>query len=118
MKESPMKISLKHQSLEKKSSDACVITEHPLEDEMINVAIAKVTGRYPATGNTLNQICKELAYIYEGTGKVVVNSKEQVVKAGDVVLIEPGEKFHWEGNMSIFISCTPAWTKDQNIMVE
>ncbi len=113
-----MKISLKHQSLEKKSSDACVITEHPLEDEMINVAIARVTGRYPTTGNALNQICKELAYIYEGTGKVVVNSKEQVVKAGDVVLIEPGEKFHWEGNMSIFISCTPAWTKDQNIMVE
>ena len=43
-----MKISFKHQSLQKKSSDACVITEYPLEDEMINVAIAEVTGRYPS----------------------------------------------------------------------
>lgn len=95
-----------------------MITEHPLGDEMINVAIAKVTGRYPTTGNALNQRCKEMAYIHEGNGKVVVNDKEYLVNTGDLVLIEPGEKFHWEGDMSIFISCTPAWTQDQNVMVE
>jgi mannose-6-phosphate isomerase-like protein (cupin superfamily) len=95
-----------------------VITEYPLEDQMINVAIAKVTGRYPATGNALNQKCKEVAYVHEGSGKIVVNDKEHFLKTGDLVLIEPGEKFHWEGNMRIFISCTPAWTKDQNVMVE
>lgn len=66
----------------------------------------------------MNQICKEAAYIHEGSGKVVVNDEEHVVKAGDLVLIEPGEKFHWEGDMSIFISCTPAWTKEQSILVE
>ena len=113
-----MKISLKNQSFEKKSSNTCVITEYPLGDERMNVAMAKVTGRYPTTGNALNQICKEMAYIHEGSGKVVVNDKEHAVKTNDLVLIEPGEKFHWEGNMSIFISCTPAWTKDQNVMVE
>jgi len=113
-----MKLSLKHQSFDKKSNDACVVTEYTLNDEMINVAIAKVTGRYPTTGNTLNQICKEVAYIHEGNGKVVVNNQEYRLKAGDTVLIEAGEKFHWEGNMTIFISCTPAWTKDQNRMVE
>lgn len=113
-----MKISFKHQSLQKKSSDACVITEYPLEDEMINVAIAEVTGRYPTTGSALNQICKEVAYIAEGSGKVVVNGKEHNLKIGDLVLIEAGEKFHWEGNMRVFISCTPAWTKEQNMHVE
>lgn len=113
-----MKISLKHQAFEKKNSAVCVITEHPLGDKMINVAIAKVMGRYPTTGNALNQICKEVAYIHEGSGKVVVNDKEHQLKTGDIVLIEPGEKFHWEGNMGIFISCTPAWTKDQHEMIE
>jgi mannose-6-phosphate isomerase-like protein (cupin superfamily) len=113
-----MKISFKHQSFEKKSSDACLITEYHLEDEMINVAIAEVTGRYPPTGSALNQVCKEVAYIHEGSGKVVVNGEEHNLKVGDLVLIEPGEKFHWEGNMRVFISCTPAWTKEQSIRVE
>ena len=113
-----MKLSLKDQSFDKKSNDACVITEYALGDEMINVAIARVTGRYPTTGNALNQISKEVAYIHEGSGKVVINNQQYHLKAGDTVLIEPGEKFHWEGNMTIFISCTPAWTKDQNRMVE
>ena len=64
-----MKISLKHQSFEKKSSEVCVITEHPLEDEMINFALAKVSGRYPTMGCSLNNQSKELAYVLEGSGK-------------------------------------------------
>ena len=113
-----MKISLRHQSFEKKSSDVCVITEYPLEDEMINFALAKVSGRYPTTGYVLNHKSKELVYIQEGNGKVVVDGMEHFIQTGDLVLIEPGEKFYWDGMLTLSISCTPAWTEKQNEMVE
>jgi len=113
-----MKLSLKHQSFDKKSNEACTITEYPLDDKSINVAVAKITGRYPTTGNALNRICKEVAYVHEGSGKVFIKDTDHYLETGDVVLIEPGEKFHWEGNMTVFISCTPAWTKEQSIPVD
>ena len=113
-----MKFLFKHQSVDKKVNDACMVTEHPIGDEMINIAIARVTGRYPTTGYARNNKSKEIGYIFEGSGKLVVNDTEQLLQRGDVVLIEPGEKFYWEGHMGIYLSCTPAWTPGQNEMVD
>lgn len=113
-----MKISFKHQSIERKNSDVCVVTEHPIDDEMIDFAVVKVTGRYPNQGHAINQKCKEIVYLHEGKGKVVVNEEEHLINAGDLVLIEAGEKFFWEGNMNLFISCTPAYTVDQHQIVD
>ncbi len=113
-----MKISLKHQAIQKQSNDVCVITEHPLGDDMINFALAKVSGRYPTKGYALNHQSKELVHVHEGSGKVVVDGKEYFIQAGDVVLIEAGEKFYWDGILTLSIACTPAWTEEQNEMVE
>jgi mannose-6-phosphate isomerase-like protein (cupin superfamily) len=113
-----MKILLKHQSIQKQGNDVCVITEHPLEDKAINFALAKVSGRYPTTGCTLNHKSKELVYVYEGSGRVVVEDKVYFIQAGDLVLIEPGEKFYWDGTLTLGISCTPAWLAEQNELVE
>lgn len=93
-----MKISFGYQAIQKKNSDVCMVTEHPIDDEMIDFAIVKVTGRYPDARYATNKKCKEIVYIHEGTGKVSVEGKEYSINAGDVVLIEAGEKFYWEGN--------------------
>lgn len=108
-----MKILFKHQALEKQSSDACVVREHPIDEEMINFATAKITGRYPSHGYACNTKCKEVAYVYEGRGKITINGHEHVINAGDLIMIDPGEKFCWEGNMHLGLSCTPAWTPEQ-----
>jgi quercetin dioxygenase-like cupin family protein len=113
-----MKISFKHQAIQKQSNDVCIITEHPLGDETINFALAEVSGRYPTTGYALNHQSKELVHVHEGSGKVVIEGKEHSVQKGDLVLIEPGEKFYWDGMLTLSISCTPAWTEKQNEMVE
>jgi len=113
-----MKISLKHQAIKKKNSEVCLVTEHSIGDEMIDFAIAKISGRYPDNQRVTNKLCKEIVYIQEGKGKVVVEGIEYVLQAGDVVLIEAGEKFYWEGNMSLFISCRPAFTPEQHQLVE
>lgn len=113
-----MKISLKHQAIEKKNSGVCTVTEHCINDEMLDFAIAKITGRYPNERYVSNKKCKEIVYIQEGNGKVEINGKEYLINSGDVVLIEPGEKYYWEGNLHLFISCSPAFTIDQHQIVD
>jgi mannose-6-phosphate isomerase-like protein (cupin superfamily) len=113
-----MKISFKYQAVEKKNSAACSVTEYALNNAMLDAAIATIAGRYPDECRVVNQQCDELAYIFEGEGKIVINQEEHQLSAGDVVLIEAGEKYFWEGNMKLFLSCRPAWNKEQHKIVD
>lgn len=113
-----MKISFKQQATEKKNSETCSLTEYALNDEMLDVAIATLNGRYPVERRTVNEQCDELAYVFEGEGRIVINNEEYTLSTGDVVLIEAGEKYFWEGNMKLFLSCRPAWKKEQHKLVD
>ena len=112
-----MKISFKHQATEK-NSPTCSVTEYALDHKMLDIAVATVSGRYPNERRVLNKECDELAYVFEGEGKLVLNHEEYKLSTGDVVLIEAGEKYYWEGEMKLFLSCRPAWNKDQHQMVD
>lgn len=113
-----MKISFKHQAVEKNNSPTCSVTEYTLDHKMLDMAIATVSGRYPDARQVVNQQCDELAYVVEGEGKLVLNQKEYKLSAGDVVVIEAGEKYYWEGEMKLFLSCSPAWNKEQHHFVD
>ena len=113
-----MKISFKHQAIEKNNGSTCSVTEYALDHKMLDMAIATVSGRYPEERRVINQECDELAYVFEGEGKLVVNHEEHKLSAGDVVLIEAGEKYYWEGDMKLFMSCRPAWNKEQHQIVD
>ncbi len=109
-----MKTVHKNQTEKFKNSDSCIAIEYPLKDNDINGAVIELSGRYPDEGRVVNLKCKELAYIIEGSGKLVVEEKEVKLEEGDLVLIEPGEKYFWEGNLKMFIPCTPAWYPEQH----
>ncbi len=113
-----MKIISKNQTVLKKNSESCLVTEYEISDQDIDFATATIAGRYPATGRVTNTQSKEIVYIHEGVGNIEVNEKNYPLKAGDVVLIEAGEKFYWEGNMTLFISCHPAFTVEQHQLVD
>ena len=113
-----MKIIHKNQTHEFKNSDVCTASEYPLGDEDINGAVIKLKGRYPGKGRIVNLKCKEMAYVVQGSGKLMVEGKEINLERGDLVLIEPGEKYYWDGNMTMFVPCTPAWYPEQHQEVE
>jgi len=113
-----MQISFKHQTTEIKNSNQCVVTTHGINDQMIDFVIAKIDGRYPDEKRVINKLCKEMVYIQNGSGKIVVDGKEFSLNAGDLILLEPGEKYYWEGNMEVYIACSPAWTKEQHYIVD
>ena len=113
-----MKVIKSIQAEEFKNNDACTAFEYHLDDKEINVAVIKLDGRYPEKGRVMNTLCKELSYILKGTGKLFLEDQIIDVDEGDVVMIEPGEKYYWEGTMTMFVPCVPAWTKEQHKIVD
>ena len=113
-----MKLVKSSQTQEFKNSDTCIATEYSFDDEAINIAVVKLAGRYPDIGRAMNEKCKEVAYVIEGSGKIFIDDKETSLEKGDSVLIEPTEKFYWEGNFTLFIPCVPAWSQEQHKQVD
>lgn len=113
-----MKIVRKNETKEFKNGAQCIAIEYPLGDKDINGAVGKINGRYPETGRAVNRKCKEMAYVISGSGKIVVEGKEYPFTTGDLLLIEPGERYFWEGKFDIFMPCTPAWYPEQHQEVE
>lgn len=113
-----MKKVSKNQTNKHKNSEACLAVEYPLGDKDINVAVIKLNGRYPDEGRVVNLRCKETAFIIKGSGKLFVEDKETEVSKGDVVLIEPGERYCWEGKMEMLVPCAPAWYPEQHKQVK
>lgn len=109
---------MKFVSLEKskniKVGKSCSAREYPHGDKDIWGAVIKVNGRYPEKGVTVNLVCKELVYILNGNGKLVVNGKVTKVKKGDQMVIDKGEKFFWEGKLTMFMPCAPTWYAQQH----
>lgn len=113
-----MKIIHKHQALKKSNDSSCSVTEYPLNDEELDIALATIRGRYPAQGRVVNRQCKELAHVQSGEGKIVINGEEIALNPGDSLIIEAGEVYYWEGNLELILSCRPAWTLAQHQQVD
>ena len=113
-----MKKVHKNETKEHKNSDVCLAIEYPLGDKDINGAVVRLSGRYPDEGRVVNKRCKELAYVISGSGRLVVEGKEVELSEGDLVLIEPGERYFCDGNMTMFMPCTPAWSPEQHKEVQ
>ena len=113
-----MKISYKNQSYERKNREICVVTEYPRIDNDLDFAIVNISGRYPDNKHAMNSECNEIVYVQNGAGKVVINNIEYLLNMGDVVLVEAGEKFYWEGTMTLCISCTQAFDIKQHQIVD
>lgn len=91
-----MEITRKEETKKFKNSEVCTAIEYPMDDKDINGAVIELNGRYPDKGRTMNEKCKEMAYVIKGSGRIVVEGKEIQLKEEDLILIEPGEKFFWE----------------------
>jgi len=108
-----MKISHRNETTRAQNSKSCLVYEYPTGASSINGAFVELRGREPDEGCVVNTECTELAYIIRGVGMISIDGKEIELTAGDLVLIEPGEKFFWNGDMDLFIPCSPAWNPDQ-----
>ncbi|HEY0948227.1 MAG TPA: cupin domain-containing protein [Candidatus Paceibacterota bacterium] len=111
-----MKIIRKNEAGRFENAGTCTAFEYETGGSDINVARIEIRGRYPVEGNAINKAVRELVYVTEGSGVVSVNGIESKLSQGDVVTIEKGEAVFWEGELTLVIACTPAWTPEQYVI--
>jgi hypothetical protein len=95
------------------NSPSCTVYEYEIKDKDINIAVAKISGRYPSIGWALNERCKMIGFVLNGSGFLAMADRKVALSENDMVLILPKEKYYWDGNMTILMPSTPAWYLDQ-----
>lgn len=92
----------------------CVVHEYITKHAAINMAVVDIQGRYPDAGCVINHACTEMGYVVKGTGWLVTESHTAPLAEGDVILIPQGEKYHWEGRLTVVLAVAPAWYPAQH----
>jgi len=67
----------------------------------IDMSDVEISGRYPDGGRVVNEVCKELIFVQNGSGKIVIEGEEISLEKGDQALINPGEKYFYDGKNDI-----------------
>lgn len=104
----------KENRIRNENSPECIAYQYEHKDEDINIALIEISGRYPDKGRVINEICKEVALVVNGNGKVEIDGEEFPIKEGDSILIQPNQKFFWEGKMKLVMVCHPAFYPEQH----
>ncbi len=97
------------------NSSKCTVLEYVMQNTEINIGVAEITGRYPDVGYAVNLKCTEMGYVVKGSGRLVTESNSVELGEGDVVLIPAGERYYWEGTMTVVLPVAPAWYPEQHI---
>lgn len=100
------------------NSPNCIVHEYQTKNRDINIAVAEIINRYPDAGYVVNRKCTEIGYVLKGSGKLVTETGEASLSVGDVVTIAAGEKYYWEGTMTVIVPVAPAWYPEQHEAVD
>ena len=98
----------KHQN-----SKQCTVFTYDFGEKKISISVADIQGRYPDEGYVINEEVTEMFYVENGLGKIVIDEEEHKLAPQDVVLIHPGQKFYYDGNLRVVITCAPVWYIEQ-----
>jgi len=90
------------------------LREYLLKEAAISGAVAEIKGRYPEKEFVVNEESKELVYVLSGKGKITSDHEALEFTQGDVILVQPREKYYWEGNFELFVVNTPAFDPKQH----
>lgn len=110
-----MKVIKEEQAKKFKYADTSSVLDYSIDlnEKNVDCCINTISGRYPEGGYCSNLECEELCYILEGAGSIFKRESSMSFSKGDVVYIDKGEVYYWEGHCKILMICTPAWSKEQ-----
>lgn len=97
-----------------KNSDTCEGISFASKGVPHDIACIRITGRYPEQGWAKNERSHEMVYVVEGEGILLQeNGSRQELQRGSGVVVEAGTWFAWEGDMTIVMACSPAFSPEQ-----
>lgn len=98
-----------------KNSEICYGKEYDPGSGAIDVAKISIRGRFPAQGFGYLEESYEMAVVVNGGGFIENKAGERYhLKVGDVVCVEPMERFYWDGDMDLIVPCGPAFDPDKH----
>jgi mannose-6-phosphate isomerase-like protein (cupin superfamily) len=114
-----MKAVKRSDAIDFSNGPTCTGHDYLFDDKALNIAIVKVEGRYPEKGYAYNDVCKEVGFVLKGKGTLAVEGHEVVsLMAGDAVMIQPGEKYFWQGeSLAMLMPCSPAFYPEQHMHI-
>lgn len=97
-----------------KNSDTCEGVAFTDSSAGVDMSVIDITGRYPESGWAVNREVYEMVYIKRGLGSLIIRDAEEIsLSEGDVVSVAPGQKFAWNGDMTIVMACSPPFNLQQ-----
>lgn len=90
------------------------INEYLSPEQALSGSTASINGRYPEQGFAINVVSKEIALVLDGEGVIGMHHSETKIEIGDCIYIDANEKFYWQGEMTLFIVCAPAFKSSQH----
>jgi len=105
-----MKYWKKDTGIKFSNSNKCFGYEYNPGSGTIDIATITIKARYPEEGWGYLEEAHEMAIVTRGSGFIETKkSGRQELKVGDVVYIEPMERFCWGGDMDLVVPCGPAF---------
>ncbi len=103
----------------KSNGPSCEVAEFGKLSGVADMAEARIDGRYPEKGFSLNHQSDMLVYVLSGSGVVVYQSSGFELHANQVVSIEKETPYYFEGeDLRILMISAPAWNAEQYEQVE
>jgi mannose-6-phosphate isomerase-like protein (cupin superfamily) len=95
------------------------VYSYPPTSKAISVAFIEVKERHPAGKKEqfIEHDLHVLFYIIDGSGTVTVENKPYELTKGDVLTVQPGQRYFIEGDLSYVATTSPAYYSDQNEVV-
>lgn len=87
--------------------------EYPSQNKKISGGFVEIKGRHPNEGWICNKDSTELVFISKGSVILTTDKGSFTLNELDQVIIEPNEKYYWDGNCVAFVPATPPWTPEQ-----
>ena len=97
-----------------KNSETCEGVAFVSPEVKHDIANIRITGRYPEEGWAMNEVSDEVVFVSEGRGRL--SRKDEAVQdleQGKAAFIPAGTWFAWDGDMTIVMSCNPAYSPEQ-----
>ncbi|KKS90559.1 MAG: hypothetical protein UW69_C0008G0027 [Microgenomates group bacterium GW2011_GWA2_44_7] len=95
------------------------IYSYPASSKAISAAYIEVKGRHPSGEKEqfIEHDLHVLFYITKGSGTITIENMPYELQEGDVLTIQPGQKYFIEGNISYVVVTSPAYYSEQNEIV-
>ena len=87
--------------------------EYPSQNKNISGGYVEIKGRHPSEGWIYNNLCTELVFIIRGSTTLTTEKESTILNEMDQVIIEPKERYFFDGDCIAFVPATPPWTPEQ-----